>query len=123
MGKKRRKKRYSHAGAGASTSATPASADTESKQSTHVRSYPPRNVRNSAIARILNKKPSNRSGLEWWQLREYQVINGLLDKDEAQIISGEECLLEGALLDKPYPACLIDLGWIHLERGSIVQAK
>ena len=123
MGKKRRKKRYSQAGAGASSSATPASADTESKQSTHVRSYPPRNVRNSAIARILNKKPSNRSGLEWWQLGEYQVINGLLDKDEAQIISGEECLLEGALLDKPYPACLIDLGWIHLERGSIVQAK
>ncbi len=88
-----------------------------------MRSYPPRNVRDSAIARILNKKPSNRSGLEWWQLGEYQVINGLLDKDEAQIISGEECLLEGALLDNPYPACLIDLGWLHLERGSIVQAK
>ncbi len=94
-----------------------------SKQSTHARSSPPRNIRNSTIARILNKKPSNRSGLEWWQLGEYQVINGLLDKDEAQIISGEESLLEGALLDKPYPACLIDLGWIHLERGSIVQAK
>ena len=121
MGKKRKNKRYSQAATGASD--TPASADAESKQGSHARSYPPRNVRNSAIARILNKKPSNRSGLEWWQLGEYQVINGLLDKDEAQIISGEECLLEGALLDKPYPACLIDLGWIHLDRGSIVQAK
>ena len=121
MGKKRKNKLYPKAATGAS--GTPASADMESKQSTHVRLYPPRNVRDSAIARILNKKPSNRSGLEWWQLGEYQVINGLLDKNEAQIISGEEYLLEGALLDKPYPACLIDLGWIHLERGSIVQAK
>ncbi len=121
MGKKRKKKRYSPAAPGGSDA--PASADAESRRSTHARSYPPRNVRDSAIARILNKKPSNRSGIEWWQLGEYQVINGLLDKDEAQIISGEECLLEGALLDKPFPACLIDLGWIHLERGSIVQAK
>jgi tetratricopeptide (TPR) repeat protein len=121
MGKKRKNKHYPKAGIG--TSGTPASADMGSKQSTHARSYPPRNIRNLAIARILNKKPSNRSGLEWWQLGEYQVINGLLDKDEAQIISGEESLLEGALLDKPYPACLIDLGWIHLERGSVVQAK
>lgn len=121
MGKKRKSKPYLKAAIGAST--TPAAADAGSKQSTHARLYPPRNVRDSAIARILNKKPSNRSGLEWWQLGEYQVINGLLDKDEAQIISGEECLLEGAMLDKPYPACLIDLGWLHLERGSIVQAK
>lgn len=121
MRNKRKNKRYSQGAHGAPV--TPASADAESKQRTHARSYPPRNVRDSAIARIRNKKPSNRSGLEWWQLGEYQVINGLLDKDEARIISGEECLLEGALLDKPYPACLIDLGWIHLERGSIVQAK
>jgi tetratricopeptide (TPR) repeat protein len=121
MGKRRKNKRYSKAEIGSSFKPVPA--DEGRKQSSHARSYPPRNVRDSAIARILNKKPSNRSGLEWWRLGEYQVINGLLDKDEAQIISGEECLLEGALLDKPYPPCLIDLGWIHLERGSVVQAK
>lgn len=99
------------------------SSDKEHKEGVHSRTYPPRSVRNLAITRILTKKPSNRTGLDWWQLGEYQVVNGLLDKDNAQIILGEECLLEGTLMAKPHPACLIDLGWILLDRGSVVHAK
>jgi tetratricopeptide (TPR) repeat protein len=99
------------------------SSDQEHKEGVHSRTYPPRSIRNLAITRILKKKPSNRTGLDWWQLGEYQVINGLLDKDDSQIILGEECLLEGTLLENPHSACLIDLGWILLEKGSIVHAK
>lgn len=90
---------------------------------THWRHYPARSVRNATIARVLKKKPSNRSGLDWWHLGEYQVINGLLDDDEALISSGEEALVEGSLIDKPHPACLIDLGWILFDRGNPAQAK
>ena len=56
-------------------------------------------------------------------LGEFQVINGLLDNDEASIIRGEECLLEGASLDEPSSFCLVDLGWLLYERGSVVQAR
>ena len=90
---------------------------------THWRHYPARSVRNATIARVLKKKPSNRSGLDWWHLGEYQVINGLLDEDEALIGSGEEALVEGSLIDKPHPACLIDLGWLLFDRGNPAQAK
>lgn len=120
---KKKRKNIRHVKAMSESISMKESPSKEYKEGVHVRTYPPRSVRNAAIARILKKKPSNRAGLDWWQLGEYQIINGLLDKDDAQIISGEECLLEGAMLEKPYPACLIDLGWIHLDRGSVVQAK
>jgi len=90
---------------------------------THWRHYPARSVRNATIARVLKKKPSNRSGLDWWHLGEYQIVNGLLDDDEALISSGEEALVEGSLIDNPHPACLIDLGWILFDRGNPAQAK
>ena len=89
----------------------------------HYRFYPARSIRNATIAMILNKKPSNRTGLDWWHLGEYQIVNGLLDQDESVILSGEQSLLEGAMHEKPNQACLIDLGWLQFNRGSVVQAK
>lgn len=45
------------------------------------RSYPKSAVRQSVIDRVKAKPEAERTGDDWWQLGEYQVIDGLASGD------------------------------------------
>lgn len=81
------------------------------------RSYPRGNERQSVIEGIKVKPEAERSGDDWWQLGEYQVIDGLAAGDETIINAGSQALMKGAHLSPPHPGCLLDLGWLLCYRG------
>jgi tetratricopeptide (TPR) repeat protein len=81
------------------------------------RSYPRSAVRQSVIDRLKNKRESERSGDDWWQLGEYQVVEGLASGDEGSINAGSQALMKGAHLSPPHAGCLLDLGWLLCYKG------
>jgi tetratricopeptide (TPR) repeat protein len=81
------------------------------------RSYPRSAVRQSVIDRLKTKAESERSGDDWWQLGEYQVIEGLASGDEGGINAGSEALMKGAHQSPPHAGCMLDLGWLLCYKG------
>ncbi len=81
------------------------------------RSYPRSAVRQSVIDRLKEKPESERSGDDWWQLGEYQVVEGLASGDEVAINAGSQALMKGAHLSPPHAGCLLDLGWLLCYKG------
>jgi tetratricopeptide (TPR) repeat protein len=81
------------------------------------RAYPSASVRRSVVERLKARPDSARAGDEWWQLGEYQVIEGLTSADEAAINAGLQALMCGAALNPPHVGCLLDLGWLLCFKG------
>ena len=81
------------------------------------REYPRGSVRESVIERLKMKPDSDKSGDDWWQLGEYQVVAGLAAGNEAIINAGSQALMKGAHLSPPHPGCLLDLGWLLCYKG------
>ena len=63
------------------------------------------------------KPEAERTGDEWWQLGEYQVLDGLSSGDEALINAGSQALMKGADLAPPHAGCLLDLAWLLSYKG------
>jgi len=80
-------------------------------------SYPRSAVRQSVIDRLRTKPEAERSGDDWWQLGEYQVVEGLASGDESGINAGSQALMKGAHLSPPHAGCLLDLGWLLCYKG------
>ncbi len=81
------------------------------------RSYPRSAVRRSVIDRLKMKPESDRSGDDWWQLGEYQVVEGLASGDDVVINAGSKALMKGVNLTPPHTGCLLDLGWLLCYKG------
>ncbi len=81
------------------------------------RSYPRGAARQAVIERVKAKAERERSGDEWWQLGEYQIVEGLSSGDETLINAGSQALMKGAHLTPPHAGCLLDLGWLLCYKG------
>lgn len=124
MGKNRRPKKRASAAGKAHPSKIFQISDERAKRLHHAdpmgaswRSYPRGNDRQSVIEQIRAKPETERSGDDWWQLGEYQVLEGLAAGDETIINSGSQALMKGAHLSPPHAGCLLDLGWLLCYRG------
>lgn len=81
------------------------------------RAYPRSAIRQGLIDRLKAKPEAERSGDDWWQLGEYQVLEGLSAGDEAAINAGSQALMKGAHLTPAHAGCLLDLGWLLCYKG------
>jgi tetratricopeptide (TPR) repeat protein len=81
------------------------------------RAYPRSGLRKGLIDRLNAKPEGERSGDDWWQLGEYQVLEGLSAGDEAAINAGSQALMKGAHLTPAHAGCLLDLGWLLCYKG------
>lgn len=81
------------------------------------RSYPRSEIRQGLVERIKAKPEAARTGDDWWQLGEYQVLEGLAAGDEAIINLGSQALMKGAHLMPAHAGCLLDLGWLLCYKG------
>lgn len=81
------------------------------------RSYPRGAVRQGVIDRLKAKPEAARTGDDWWQMGEYQVVEGLSAGDEAIINAGSQALMKGAHLTPPHAGCLLDLAWLLCYKG------
>lgn len=81
------------------------------------REYPRSSARKSAIEKLMKMPESERSGDHWWQLGEFQVVEGLASGDEKIINAGSQALMKGAHLSPPHAGCLLDLGWLLCYKG------
>ena len=81
------------------------------------RAYPRSGLRQGLIDRLNAKPEGERSGDDWWQLGEYQVLEGLSAGDEAAINAGSQALMKGAHLTPAHAGCLLDLGWLLCYKG------
>ena len=81
------------------------------------RAYPRSGLRLNLIDRLKSKPEESRSGDDWWQLGEYQVIEGLSAGDESSINAGSQALMKGAHLTPAHAGCLLDLGWLLCYKG------
>ncbi len=81
------------------------------------RDYSTDDNRERVINSILKVSEESRTGDQWWQLGEYQVIKGLNTGDDSLINAGQKALLSGTKLNPPHPACLLDLGWLLCHKG------
>lgn len=81
------------------------------------RAYPRSGLRQGLIDRLNAKPEGERSGDDWWQLGEYQVLEGLSAGDEAAINAGSQALMKGAHLTSAHAGCLLDLGWLLCYKG------
>jgi tetratricopeptide (TPR) repeat protein len=81
------------------------------------RSYPRGAARQAVIDRVKAKPADERSGDDWWQLGEYQIVEGLSSGDETLINVGSQALMKGAHLAPPHAGCLLDLGWLLCYKG------
>ena len=81
------------------------------------REYPRSALRLELINRLKSKPEDSRTGDDWWQLGEYQVVEGLSAGDESIINAGSQALMKGAHLSPAHPGCLLDLGWLLCYKG------
>ena len=81
------------------------------------RSYPRGAARQAVIDRVKAKPADERSGDDWWQLGEYQIVEGLSSGDETLINAGSQALMKSAHLAPPHAGCLLDLGWLLCYTG------
>ena len=81
------------------------------------RSYPRSGLRLDLINRLKSKPEESRTGDDWWQLGEYQVVEGLSAGDESSINAGSQALMKGAHLTPAHAGCLLDLGWLLCYKG------
>ncbi len=81
------------------------------------RQYPRSEARKTLVERLRAKPDAKRSGDEWWQLGEYQVVDGLASGDDKLVNAGSQALMSGAVLDPPHAGCLLDLGWLLCFKG------
>lgn len=81
------------------------------------RAYPRGAARHELIERLKTKSEAARTGDDWWQLGEYQIVEGLSAGDEASINAGSQALMNGAQLVPPHAGCLLDLGWLLCYKG------
>lgn len=81
------------------------------------RAYPRSGLRLTLIDRFKAKTEHERTGDEWWQLGEYQVLEGLSAGDESSINAGLQALMKGANLTPAHAGCLLDLGWLLCYKG------
>ena len=81
------------------------------------RSYPRGSVRQGVIERLKQKQESELTGDDWWQLGEYQVIEGLSSSDESTINAGSQALMKGAHLTPPPCRLLARSGMVALLQG------
>ena len=81
------------------------------------RAYPRNRIRQDLIDRIKTKAEDARTGDDWWQLGEYQVVEGLSAGDESSINAGSQALMKGAHLSPAHAGCLLDLGWLLCYKG------
>ena len=61
------------------------------------------------IDRLKAKSGDTRTGDDWWQLGEYQIVQGLSAGDESAINAGSQALMKGAHLTPPHAGCQLDL--------------
>ncbi len=76
------------------------------------RQYPKSEARKAVVERLRAKPEAQRSGDDWWQLGEYQVLDGLSAGEEAAVNAGSQALMAGAAMTPPHAGCLLDLGWL-----------
>ncbi len=81
------------------------------------RQYPKSEARKVVVERLRAKPELQRTGDDWWQLGEYQVVDGLSSGDEALVNAGSQALMSGAALNPPHAGCLLDLGWLLCYKG------
>ena len=81
------------------------------------RHYPTSETRKKIIEQISTVLEADRTGDDWWQLGEYQILEGLTGGEEALVNAGTAALMKGASLSPPHAGCLLDLGWILCFKG------
>lgn len=81
------------------------------------RQYPRSEARKALIERLRGKPEAQRSGDDWWQLGEYQVVDGLSTGDDSMVNAGSQALMSGASMNPPHAGCLLDLGWLLCYKG------
>jgi tetratricopeptide (TPR) repeat protein len=81
------------------------------------RQYPRSDARKALVERLKTKPETQRTGDDWWQLGEYQIVEGLSNGDESLVNNGSQALMHGAQLVPPHAGCLLDLGWLLCYKG------
>ena len=81
------------------------------------RQYPRSDSRKALVERLKTKPETQRTGDDWWQLGEYQIVEGLSNGDESLVNNGSQALMHGAQLVPPHAGCLLDLGWLLCYKG------
>ena len=81
------------------------------------REYPRSGARKALVEQLKSKRDADRTGDDWWQLGEYQIVEGLSAGDESLINAGSQALMRGAELAPPHAGCLLDLGWLLCYKG------
>jgi len=81
------------------------------------RAYPRGGAREALVDRLKIKPEETRTGDDWWQLGEYQIVQGLSAGDESAINAGSQALMKGAHLTPPHAGCQLDLGWLFCYKG------
>jgi tetratricopeptide (TPR) repeat protein len=124
MGKHKKKSKKNRNGGLSTTSNVPTASlpashplSTAAPMGAFWRAYPPRELRLTFIEHIKSMPEAERSGDDWWQLGEYQVLEGLSASDESVINAGSQALMAGANLSPPHAGCLLDLGFLLCFKG------
>ena len=81
------------------------------------RHYPKSESRKVLVDRLRKKPDAQRTGDDWWQLGEYQILDGLADGNEAMVNAGSQALMAGASMTPPHAGCLLDMGWLLCYKG------
>lgn len=82
---------------------------------TRLKIYPPRDQRRQIVAELKHRDPSTLIGEEWWQLGEFQIVEGLETNNESMMDEGATALLRG-IQEFDSIKCKDALGWLHCYR-------
>jgi tetratricopeptide (TPR) repeat protein len=81
------------------------------------RQYPRSDASKALVERLKTTPETQRTGDDWWQLGEYQIVEGLSTGDESLVNNGSQALMHGAQLVPPHAGCMLDLGWLLCYKG------